>query len=208
MTCTMPFWVSWHCHSVPRAHTGVLTDAIKAGHGRISSGAAFLVEQEWVLSLELHAFAFACTNSSESEWSPRSIFSEVRQHHNRSHMQRRPERDSSCKWPPPPLQKLWKKEEGISRACEMLWTSWPFPVCIVSGPFGGLGFLSWYLAGKIRAFDRGGHVAKLCIVILPLLLAAMVAVSRVSHYWQDVFAGSILGRYPPHPSTIDSPSIC
>jgi hypothetical protein len=64
--------------------------------------------------------------------------------------------------------------------------------------FAGLGFLSWYLAGKIRAFDQGGHVAKLCIVILPLLLAAMVGVSRVDdywHHWQDVFAGGILGRF-------------
>ncbi|GJM89653.1 hypothetical protein PR202_ga05861 [Eleusine coracana subsp. coracana] len=66
----------------------------------------------------------------------------------------------------------------------------------ILGSFAGLGFLSWYLAGKIKAFDRGGHIAKLCIVILPLLLAAMVAVSRVDdywHHWQDVFAGGILG---------------
>jgi membrane-associated phospholipid phosphatase len=44
-------------------------------------------------------------------------------------------------------------------------------------------------------------VAKLCIVLLPLLLAAMVAVSRVDdywHHWQDVFAGGILGRLAPH----------
>jgi len=66
----------------------------------------------------------------------------------------------------------------------------------LSGCFAGLGFLSWYLAGKIKAFDRRGHVAKLCIVLLPLLLASMVAVSRVSdywHHWQDVFAGGLLG---------------
>ncbi|CAM0954095.1 unnamed protein product [Alopecurus aequalis] len=71
-----------------------------------------------------------------------------------------------------------------------------FPSGHTSWSFAGLGFLSWYLAGKIRAFDRGGHVAKLCIVILPLLLAAMVGVSRVDdywHHWQDVFAGGILG---------------
>lgn len=71
--------------------------------------------------------------------------------------------------------------------------------CPPQGCFAGLGFLSWYLAGKIKAFDRGGHVAKLCIVLLPLLLAAMVAVSRVSdywHHWQDVFAGGVLGKYP------------
>jgi len=71
-----------------------------------------------------------------------------------------------------------------------------FPSGHASGCFAGLGFLSWYLAGKIKAFDRRGHVAKLCIVLLPLLLASMVAVSRVSdywHHWQDVFAGGLLG---------------
>uniref|UniRef100_A0ACD5TZY9 Uncharacterized protein n=1 Tax=Avena sativa TaxID=4498 RepID=A0ACD5TZY9_AVESA len=71
-----------------------------------------------------------------------------------------------------------------------------FPSGHTSWSFAGLGFLSWYLAGKIRVFDRGGHVAKLCIIILPLLLAAMVGVSRVDdywHHWQDVFAGGILG---------------
>ncbi|TVU35632.1 hypothetical protein EJB05_17532, partial [Eragrostis curvula] len=63
--------------------------------------------------------------------------------------------------------------------------------------FAGLGFLSWYLAGKITVFDRRGHVAKLCIILMPLLLAVMVAISRVDdywHHWQDVFAGGILGR--------------
>jgi membrane-associated phospholipid phosphatase len=46
-------------------------------------------------------------------------------------------------------------------------------------------------------FDQRGHIAKLCIVIMPLLLAAMVGESRVYHYWhheQDLFAGGILGR--------------
>ncbi|RLN27584.1 hypothetical protein C2845_PM05G30430 [Panicum miliaceum] len=74
-----------------------------------------------------------------------------------------------------------------------------FPSGHSSWSFAGLGFLSWYLAGKIKAFNRRGHVAKNCIVLLPLLLAAMVAFSRVSdywHHWQDVFAGGILGRLP------------
>ena len=62
-------------------------------------------------------------------------------------------------------------------------------ICVViayyttSGSFAGLGFLAWYLAGKIAAFDRKGHIAKLCIVFLPLLTAALVAVSRVDDYW-------------------------
>jgi hypothetical protein len=76
----------------------------------------------------------------------------------------------------------------------------------IPGSFAGLGFLSWYLAGKVKAFDRRGHVAKLCVVLLPLLLAAMVAVSRVDdywHHWQDVFAGGILGRHFPDTSSFN-----
>ncbi|CAN6700389.1 unnamed protein product [Malus baccata var. baccata] len=41
-----------------------------------------------------------------------------------------------------------------------------------------------------------GHVAKLCIVIFPLLIASLVGISRVDdywHHWQDVFAGGLLG---------------
>jgi membrane-associated phospholipid phosphatase len=47
-------------------------------------------------------------------------------------------------------------------------------------------------------FDQRGHVAKLCIVILPLLVAALVGVSRVDdywHHWQDVFGGAIIGLF-------------
>lgn len=47
-------------------------------------------------------------------------------------------------------------------------------------------------------FDRRGHVAKLCIVILPLLVAALVGISRVDdywHHWQDVFGGAIIGWF-------------
>ncbi|XP_073301427.1 lipid phosphate phosphatase 2-like [Primulina huaijiensis] len=71
-----------------------------------------------------------------------------------------------------------------------------FPSGHTSWSFAGLGFLSLYLAGKIKCFDRKGHVAKLCIVFLPLLAAALVGVSRVDdywHHWQDVFAGGLLG---------------
>ncbi|KAG6410374.1 hypothetical protein SASPL_128432 [Salvia splendens] len=71
---------------------------------------------------------------------------------------------------------------------------------IKEGSFSGLGFLAWYLSGKIKVFDRRGHVAKLCLVFFPLLLAALVGVSRVDdywHHWQDVFAGGLLG-WAPH----------
>ncbi|KAF4387613.1 hypothetical protein G4B88_003940 [Cannabis sativa] len=62
--------------------------------------------------------------------------------------------------------------------------------------FAGLGFLSLYLSGKVKVFDRKGHIAKLCIVFLPLLVASLVGISRVDdywHHWQDVFAGGLLG---------------
>ncbi|XP_057968011.1 putative lipid phosphate phosphatase 3, chloroplastic isoform X2 [Malania oleifera] len=71
-----------------------------------------------------------------------------------------------------------------------------FPSGHTSWSFAGLGFLSLYLSGKIKAFDRRGHVAKLCIVFLPLLVASLVGISRVDdyrHHWQDVFAGGLLG---------------
>ncbi|KAK1380761.1 Lipid phosphate phosphatase [Heracleum sosnowskyi] len=71
-----------------------------------------------------------------------------------------------------------------------------FPSGHASWSFAGLGFLSLYLAGKLKAFDRRGQVAKLCIVLLPLLVATLVGVSRVDdywHHWQDVFAGGLLG---------------
>uniref|UniRef100_A0A1D1YAF6 Lipid phosphate phosphatase 2 n=2 Tax=Anthurium amnicola TaxID=1678845 RepID=A0A1D1YAF6_9ARAE len=71
-----------------------------------------------------------------------------------------------------------------------------FPSGHASWSFAGLSFLAWYLSGKIKAFDRRGHIAKLCIVFLPLLGAALVAISRVDdywHHWQDVFVGGLLG---------------
>ncbi|PIA60293.1 hypothetical protein AQUCO_00300059v1 [Aquilegia coerulea] len=71
-----------------------------------------------------------------------------------------------------------------------------FPSGHTSGSFAGLGFLSLYLSGKIKVFDRRGHVWKLCIVILPILLACLVGISRVDdywHHWQDVFAGGVIG---------------
>ncbi|KAK9024275.1 hypothetical protein V6N11_004444 [Hibiscus sabdariffa] len=71
-----------------------------------------------------------------------------------------------------------------------------FPSGHASWSFAGLGFLSLYLSGKVKVFDRKGHIAKLCIVLLPLLAASLVAISRVDdywHHWNDVFAGGFLG---------------
>lgn len=46
-------------------------------------------------------------------------------------------------------------------------------------------------------FDNKGHIAKLCLVLLPLLISSLVGVSRVDdyrHHWQDVFAGGLIGN--------------
>ncbi|KAG2264517.1 hypothetical protein Bca52824_071596 [Brassica carinata] len=53
-----------------------------------------------------------------------------------------------------------------------------FPSGHTSWSFAGLGFLSLYLSGKIKAFNREGHVTKLCIVFAPLLAACLVGISR------------------------------
>lgn len=71
-----------------------------------------------------------------------------------------------------------------------------FPSGHTSSSFAGLVFLALYLSGKVQVFDRKGHVAKLCIVVLPLLIASLVGISRVDdywHHWQDVFAGGLIG---------------
>lgn len=60
----------------------------------------------------------------------------------------------------------------------------------------GLGFLSYYLAGKMHLFDTRGHAHKAWISVTPIFGAILVAISRTMdyrHHWQDVVAGSILG---------------
>ncbi|KAI8385014.1 phosphatidic acid phosphatase type 2/haloperoxidase, partial [Radiomyces spectabilis] len=71
-----------------------------------------------------------------------------------------------------------------------------FPSGHSSFSFAGLGFLSYYLAGKMHLFDELGHTYKSFVFALPLLGALMIAISRVCdyrHHWQDVFVGGLLG---------------
>lgn len=71
-----------------------------------------------------------------------------------------------------------------------------FPSGHTSWSFAGLGFLAWYLCGKLRAFSNKGHARILCIVVSPYLFAALVGVSRVDdywHHWTDVFTGALIG---------------
>ncbi|THH05406.1 hypothetical protein EW146_g9910, partial [Bondarzewia mesenterica] len=71
-----------------------------------------------------------------------------------------------------------------------------FPSGHSSLSFAGLGFLSFYLAGKMHLFDKRGHATKAWIALTPLSGAALVAISRTMdyrHHWHDVLIGAILG---------------
>ncbi|GAA96449.1 uncharacterized protein L969DRAFT_103395 [Mixia osmundae IAM 14324] len=71
-----------------------------------------------------------------------------------------------------------------------------FPSGHSSFAFAGLGFLALYLGGKLHISDRQGFTAKTWICVVPLLAAALVAVSRTMdyrHHSTDVIAGAILG---------------
>ena len=56
---------------------------------------------------------------------------------------------------------------------------------LLVGIFTGLVYLSLYLAGKLLIFHQSGrgHSLRLLLVLTPLLVAVMVAISRVRDYW-------------------------
>lgn len=55
-------------------------------------------------------------------------------------------------------------------------------IIIISVSFAGLGFLSFYLAGKLHLFDKKGHTGKAWLSLTPLAGATLVAISRTMDY--------------------------
>ncbi|XP_030375865.1 phospholipid phosphatase 5 isoform X2 [Scaptodrosophila lebanonensis] len=73
-----------------------------------------------------------------------------------------------------------------------------FPSGHSSFAFASFGFIAYYVGSKLHAFDaRGrGQTWRFMISITPLVVAAMVAVSRTCdyhHHWQDVTIGALIG---------------
>ncbi|KAH0614856.1 uncharacterized protein H6S33_000492 [Morchella sextelata] len=71
-----------------------------------------------------------------------------------------------------------------------------FPSGHSSFSWGGLGYLSLFLAGQLGAWRRGAAMVKVVVVGLPAVAAVLVTVSRTEDYRHDVFdvcVGSLIG---------------
>ncbi|KAJ8583313.1 PAP2-domain-containing protein, partial [Rhizopogon salebrosus TDB-379] len=126
----------------------------------------------------------------------------------------RPDLIARCQPAPGSEDPLWGLStvdictQTVSYILEDGWKS--FPSGHSSMSFAGLGFLAFYLAGKLHLFDNRGHAGKAWISITPFAVAAFVAISRTMdyrHHWHDVLTGSALGltlayfsyrQYYPH----------
>lgn len=111
----------------------------------------------------------------------------------------RPDVLARCKvdsnWVEPPIGLTgWEKCTGDPILIRDGFKSWPSGHSGIA--FGGLAYLSFYLAGKLHISDNRGEVWKTVIVLIPLLIASIVSISRIMdarHHPFDVLSSSILG---------------
>lgn len=73
-----------------------------------------------------------------------------------------------------------------------------FPSGHASTTFGGMVFVTLFLAGQFQTFNGSSHIYKLIILLLPILTAILVSISRIvdhRHHWEDVFCGGLIGLF-------------
>ncbi|CAF9937256.1 MAG: hypothetical protein HETSPECPRED_010609 [Heterodermia speciosa] len=76
-----------------------------------------------------------------------------------------------------------------------------FPSGHSSFAFGGLGFLALFLAGQMHVFRPRTDLARILLALVPLIGAALIAISRCEDYRHDVYdvtVGSVLGMLVAH----------
>lgn len=71
-----------------------------------------------------------------------------------------------------------------------------FPSGHSSSTFGGMGFIALFFTNHFSVFDGSGRIYKFLIFLIPILIASLVAISRIvdyRHHWEDVLVGSLIG---------------
>lgn len=110
----------------------------------------------------------------------------------------RPDLIARCKPKPgTPEHKLVTLSVCTERDHHTLHDGWrSFPSGHSSWAFSGLGYLALFLAGQLRLFRPHADLAKVLVVLAPLVAASLIAMSRLADYRHDVFdvtVGSLLG---------------